>query len=120
MTTYYNQEEIRSSMKKLVKEYLEVCRECEALPEDFVDLLKHNFLAKFVCYNSETKTIEIGVEDTAASSLYPEIKIYRFPVQTKKNWLEKSFRSGKNDLDFYGRLLNKRKLNNNKAEVVVM
>lgn len=120
MTTYYNQEEIKSSMKKLVKEFLDVCKECEELPEDFVDLVKHNFLAKFVCYNNKTKNIEIGVEDFSKDSLYPEIKVYKFPILSNKKWVENSFRTGRNDLDFYGRLLNRKKLNNHNAEVIVM
>lgn len=120
MTTYYNQEEIKSSMKKLVKEYLDFCKKCEELPEDFIELVKHNFLAKFVCYNNQTKNIEIGVEDYATNSLYPEIKVYKFPISSNKKWVENSFRTERCDFQFYGRLLNRKKLNNHDAEVVVM
>lgn len=120
MTTYYNQQELKSSMKRLIKECLTECRECEELPENFVDLIKHNFLAKFVCYNKKTQEIEIGVEDFSEESLYPQIKIYKFPITANKKWVEKSLKDGRNDLDFYGRLLNKKKLANRDAEVVVM
>lgn len=99
-------------MKKLVKGYISECKECEELPEDFVDLIKHNFLAKFVCYNNKTGNIEIGVEDFTEESLYPKIKIYKFSISSNKKWVEKSFRTEKCDLDFYGRLLNRKKLNN--------
>lgn len=120
MTTYYNQQELKASMKSLVQEFLSECKRCEELPEDFVDLIKHNFLAKFVCYNNKTKNIEIGVEDFSEESLYPNIKIYKFPINSNKKWVEKSFKDGRNDLDFYGRLLNKKKSANRDAEVVVM
>lgn len=120
MTTYYNQHELKSSMKSLVKDFIKECKQCEELPEDFVDLIKHNFLAKFVCYNKETQNIEIGVEDFSEESLYPTIKIYKFPITSNKKWVEKSFRDGRNDLDFYGRLLNKKKSANRNADVVVI
>lgn len=120
MTTYYNQDEIQASMKKLVKEYIQECKKCAELPEDFVDLIKHNFLAKFVCYNEKTENIEIGVEDFSEESLYPKIKIHKFSISSKKKWVEKSFRTERNDFDFYGRLLNRKKLNNRDADVIVM
>lgn len=120
MTTYYNQDEIQASMKKLVKECIKECRECEELPEDFVELIKHNFLAKFVCYNSKTENIEIGVEDFSEESLYPKIKIYKFPISSNKKWVERSFRTEKNDFEFYSHLLNRKNLNNRDADVIVM
>lgn len=120
MTTYYNQQEIKDSMKNLVKEFLSECKKCEELPDDFVDLIKHNFLAKFVAYNDKTQHIEIGVEDFSEESLYPNIKIYKFPITSGKKWVAQSFRSGKNDLDFYGKLLNRKNTANPHAEVVVI
>lgn len=118
MTTYYKQAEIKAAMKVLVDEYLTECEKCETLPEDFVDLLKHNFLAKYVCYNRETKTIEIGIEDSSAETYYPEIKVYKFPINSDASWLKKSFRSDKNDLSFYGKLIS-RKFSRD-TEVVLM
>lgn len=108
MTTYYNQAEIKASMKKLVDVYLEECRQCKELSKDFIDLIKHNFLAKYVCYNKVNNTIEIGIEENESEDdFYPEIRVYKYPLNSNKKWLERSFKDGKNDLDFYGRLLNR-------------
>lgn len=119
MTAYYNQTEIIAAMNQLVSDYLNECRQCEELPEGFVELIKHNFLAKFVCFNRDTKSIEIGVEESSPDALYPEIKVYKYPLNSNRRWVEKSFKSGKNDLAFYGRLLNK-KQSYNDVDVVVM
>lgn len=118
MTTYYKQTEIKASMKVLVDEYLKECKTCDVLPEDFVDLIKHNFLAKYVCYNKDTKTIEIGVENSSSEGYYPEIKVHKFPINSDASWMERSFRSSKNDLSFYGKLLNRQFSKD--AEVVLM
>ena len=48
MTTYYNQEEIRIAMKGLAKNCLKDCLRDNEPSEDFITLIKHNFLAKFV------------------------------------------------------------------------
>ena len=119
MTAYYKQTEIIAAMNQLVKDYMKECKECNELPEGFVELLKHNFLAKYVCFNEATQSIEIGVEDTSSDGLYPEIKSYKFPLNSKKRWIEKSFKTGKNDLAFYGKLLN-RKQSYNDVDVVVI
>lgn len=119
MTAYYKQTEILAAMNQLVEDYLNECMECGELPDGFVELLKHNFLAKFVCFNEETKTIEIGIEKSSKDALYPEIKIYKYPLNANKRWVQKSFKMGQNDLAFYGRLLNKKKSYND-VEVVVM
>jgi len=120
MTTYYKQAEIKASMKKLVDNYLNQCLQCGELCDDFIDLVKHNFLAKYVCYNKNTKTIEIGVEDNSKDDeFYPEIKVYKFPLNKNRKWIERSFRDNMNDLMFYGKLLNRNKMNS-EAEVVLI
>ena len=118
MTTYYKQTEIQTAIDQLVEECLTECKRCEELPEGFVELIKHNFLAKFVCYNKDTKTIEIGVEDNSPDALYPKIKVYNYSLNSR-NWVKKSFKSDKNDLHFYGQLLNRNKSSRD-AEVVLM
>jgi hypothetical protein len=120
MTTYYNRSEIQASMSMLVEEYLKECSNCEQLPEDFKDLLKHNFNANFVHFNPATNAIEIGVENPESVSAYPEIQVMSFPLNSDKSWVDNSFRAGKNDLAFYGRLLNRKKTIYQEAEVVVM
>ncbi|MGB8703805.1 MAG: hypothetical protein WCD31_02125 [Gillisia sp.] len=119
MTTYYNKSELHHSMKLLVENYFKECTNCKELSQDFVDLIKHNFLAKFVCYNQEKNTIDIGVENNESLSPYPEIQVYSYPVTSKK-WLEESFKNDKCDLDFYGRLLNRQNAAAKNADVVVM
>lgn len=122
MTTYFNKSEIETSIKTIASDYLKDCINCDKIPEDFVDLIKYNFSAKYVSFNSTKKQIEIGVEDAKAqSSHYPVINVVSFPVTGKDNkWLEKSFKNQMNDLVFYGRLINRKKYNHKNAEVIVM
>ncbi|HSP41040.1 MAG TPA: hypothetical protein VLN46_06365 [Gillisia sp.] len=120
MTTYYKQAEIKASMKKLVDSYLNRCLEDGNLCEDLIDLVKHNFLAKYVCYNKNSKTIEIGIEDnTKEDDFYPEIQVYKFPLNKNRKWIERSFKDSMNDLMFYGKLLNRNNMNK-EAEVVLI
>lgn len=118
MTTYYKQTEIKAAIDQLADDYLKECKRCEELPEGFVELIKHNFLAKFVCYNRDTKTIEIGVEDYSGDALYPKIKILEYSLNSR-NWVKNSFKNNKNDLYFYGQLLNRNR-SSREAEVILM
>ncbi|MFD1095100.1 hypothetical protein [Salegentibacter chungangensis] len=110
MSSYLNTQEIKRSLQVLVKQYVEECVNCQELPQDFIDLIKHNFLAKFVYYNKAKKQIEIGIEDQESDAPYPEIKTYSFPVDKAANWLDQSFRNDDCDLKFYGKLLNRNEL----------
>ena len=56
MASYLRTEEIKTSLRVLVNQYIEECRDCDKIPQDFIDLLRHNFLAKFVFYNKNDKT----------------------------------------------------------------
>ena len=119
MASYLNTNEIRLSLQQLVKQYVEECESCKELSEEFVSLIKHNFCAKFVYYNKEKKQIEIGVDASEAPETYPEIKVFKFPVNKAVSWLDKSFKDQKNDLEFYGKLLN-RNDSFNSSEIVLM
>lgn len=119
MPSYLNSKEIQLALKSLVKDYIEECERCEQIPEDFIDLIKHNFLAKYVFYNPKKKHIEIGVEDQEAEGPYPEIKSYKFPVNKATDWLDKSFKTEECDLEFYGRLLNRKEILSDKDIVVI-
>ena len=120
MTTYYKQAEIKASMKKLDDVYVDNCKKSEVLSPDFIDLIKHNFLAKFVCYNKSTQTIEIGIEDNSGKDdFYPQINVYKYKLNSNKKWLDRSFKDGLNDLTFYGKLLNRSKMNR-EADVVLI
>ena len=122
MTTYYSKTEIETIMKLMVSEYLKDCIKCNRISEDFIDLIKYNFLAKYVLLNVEKNSVEIGVEDAKLnSSYYPVIKKHLFLLKESGNsWLDNSFRSTSNDLVFYGRLINRKKYNYKNAEVIVM
>jgi len=121
MTTYFNKSEIESSVKTIASDYLKDCLHCDMISEDFVDLLKHNFSAKFVSFNNQNKQIEIGVEDTKIPSHYPVINVLSFPITEEDNlWLDKSFKNQMNDLIFYGNLINRKKYNHKNAEVIVI
>ncbi|WP_010232674.1 hypothetical protein, partial [Gillisia marina] len=102
MTTYYCKTEIETIMKLMVSEYLKDCIKCNRISEDFIDLIKYNFLAKYVLFNVEKNSIEIGVEDANMnSSYYPVIKKHLFLLKESGNsWLDNSFRSTSNDLVF--------------------
>jgi len=119
MATYLNNNEIRTALKQLVKQYIEECITCKEMPEDFISLIKHNFLAKYVYYNKQKEQIEIGIDIAESPNTYPEIKIYKFPVNKAVKWLDKSFKDNQNDLEFYGRLLNRNEILNS-SEVVLM
>lgn len=118
MTTYYKQTEIKAAIDSLVDDCLMECKRCEELPEGFVELIKHNFLAKYVCYDKDTKTIEIGVEDNSRDALYPSIKVHKYSLNAR-SWVRDSFRNDKNDLQFYGQLINRNRSSKD-AEVVLM
>lgn len=119
MASYLNTNEIRVSLKQLVKQYVEECETCQELPEEFISLIKHNFLAKYVYYNKEKKQIEIGIDESYSPETYPEIKVYKFPVKKAAKWLDKSFRDGRSDLEFYGKLLNRNEILSS-SEIVLM
>jgi len=120
MTTYYNQEEIQIAMKELAKNCLRDCLRDNKPSQDFINLIKHNFLAKFVYYNKLDKSVEIGVEESSVSSTYPEIKVYVHNLTSEIGWLEKSFKTGKTNLEFYGKLLNRRSPFFKNAEVIII
>lgn len=121
MTTYYNKNEILLTMRTLIKGYLKESLSNKKLSEDFIDLIKHNFLAKFVYYNAVKNVIEVGVEDpNCKSDSYPEINIFSFPVTGTTSWLDESFKKDKNDMNFYGKLLNRKNPFLKDAEVVVI
>lgn len=119
MASYLNTNEIRLSLKQLVKQYVEECETCNQLPEEFISLIKHNFLAKYVYYNKVKKHIEIGIDESNSPETYPEIKVFKFPIKKAGKWLDNSFRDGRNDLEFYGRLLNRNNILNS-SEIVLM
>lgn len=118
MAAYVNRAELKAELKSLVRQFVEESVNCEELTPDFIDLIKHNFRAKFVYYNKKKKMIEIGVNESKTPSLYPEIKVYSFPVQKADKWLKGTYKDHPMDLDFYGRLINKKRSYSN-SEVIL-
>lgn len=106
MTSYQSRSEIQAQLKKLLPHQIEECRTCDKLPEDLKNLIKHNFQAKFVCYDKKTNTIEVGVEDQEDNNhIYPQITIHKFRLEEAVSRLGKTFRNSDSDLKFYGKIL---------------
>lgn len=107
MSIYFKSKEMENSFKALVNLYVQECKRNGEIPESFAELIKHNFLAKYVFYNKTEKSIEIGINESKfRSRTYPQIKEYSYPVDEAKAWLFDSFKDGKGDLEFYGSLIN--------------
>ena len=109
MAAYFNSNQLRSSLQELVKVYISECKECEVLSQDCMDLLKHNFLADFVVYNKAEDCIELGVSNSDKFEGYPEIEVYKFPLEDIGKKVDHSFKNNHEDLEFYGKLVGRRK-----------
>lgn len=109
MAAYFNSNQLRTSLQELVKIYIAECEECKELSQDCIDLLRHNFLAEFVIYNKAKHTIEIGMNKSEDFDGYPEIEIYTFPLEDIGKKVDYSFKNNNEDLEFYGKLIGRRK-----------
>ncbi len=118
MVVYLKPQEIHKSLSLLVVKYIEDCEKTQLIPQDFVELIRHNFSAKFAWYNPLEKTIEIGVNEPKIPGFgYPQIKVYSYPIN-QTTWMERSFKFEDFDLSFYGKLLNGQRSKN--TEIVVL
>ncbi|CAL65360.1 hypothetical protein [Christiangramia forsetii] len=109
MAAYFNSNQLRTSLQELVKVYISECQECKMLPQDCIDLLRHNFLAEFVSYDNTNNTIEIGMNKSEDFDGYPEIEIYTFPLADIGKKVDYSFKNNNEDLEFYGKIIGRRK-----------
>lgn len=109
MAAYFNTNELRSSLQELVKIYISECEECRELSQDCIDLIKHNFLAEYVVYNKQENTIEVGINESEKFDGYPEIKVYTFPLEDIGKNVDHSFRNNTEDLEYYGKIISRRK-----------
>ncbi|SDS08673.1 hypothetical protein [Gramella sp. MAR_2010_147] len=109
MAAYFNSNQLRTSLHEVVKMYIKECKDCDVLPQDCIDLLRHNFLAEFVIYNKANNTIEIGMNKSDDFDGYPEIEIYTFPLEDIGKKVDHSFKNNNEDLEFYGKLIGRRK-----------
>lgn len=106
MTAYFRRDEIEVQMQQLVISYAEECLSQGQINRDFIELIKHNFLAKYVLYDPKKKVVEIGINESGGSKgLYPNIKVHHFSIDKVQSWVGKSFKYSKGDLEFYGKLL---------------
>ncbi|MDT0691010.1 hypothetical protein RM549_14540 [Salegentibacter sp. F188] len=121
MASYLNKNEIKTSLRVLIKQYLQECRNSSKLSQDFIKLLEHNFLAKYVIYNKSERNIEIGIEDRNENSetAYPKIKVYKYKLDDAEEKIISSCGVQDSDFEFYGRLLNRNDFERN-SEVVLM
>ncbi len=119
MAIFLKSGEIKSTLGALVKHYVEECNTTGEIPQEFIELIKHNFLAKYVYFHKKDNRIEVGINESKhRAGMYPDIKIYSFPLD-QTGWLEGSFKTGKADLEFYGKLINAN-TSFNSMEVVVV
>ncbi|MDT0677855.1 hypothetical protein [Autumnicola musiva] len=116
--SYLHKDEIRTSLRLLVKRYITDCEDCEEMSPEFINLIKHNFLAEYVVYDKEAKMVEIGIEDSDSNSVYPELKVYQFSLDSAEDWVTNSCKEENGDLEFYGKLLNKNEIFNS-SDVVL-
>ena len=105
MTSYQSRKQIQRKLEEMIPEHVAECKKCDELPPQLEELILHNFQAKFVCYNKEKNTVEVGVEENESPTSYPTIKTRTFPLEETVSWITKTFKSDEQDLKFYGRLI---------------
>lgn len=105
MTSYQSRSEIQRHLLNLLPHQIEECKECDELPPALADFIKHNYQAKFVCYDKTSGCIEVGVEKQEEVDFYPEIKVHKIPLEKAVSKLRKTFRNSDQDLKFYGKIL---------------
>lgn len=105
MTSYQSRNQIQTKLAEIIPEQIAECKQCDELPPTLEQLILHNFQAKFVCYNKEKNTVEVGVEETESVTSYPKIKTRTFPLEETISWITKTFKSEEQDLKFYGKLI---------------
>lgn len=119
MVAYLKSEEVTHALKKLVHHYVEDCKKNEELSQDFIELIKHNYYAKFAYYNKKKEVIEVGINETRdRGATYPTINIYSFPIDKTDEWLVNSFKSDSFHIAYYSQLLNRS--HRGRTEVVVL
>lgn len=105
MTSYQSRKMIHERLEEMIPEQVSECKECDKLPQPLVDLIMHNFQAKYVCYHKKDNTVEVGVEEQESMLAYPNIKSYTFRLEEAVSWLGETFRSDEQDLKFYGKII---------------
>ncbi|WP_300437432.1 hypothetical protein [Christiangramia sp.] len=109
MAAYFNSNQLRTSLQELVKVYLAECEDSSVLSQDCIDLLRHNFLADYVVYNAANNSIEIGMNKSENFDGYPDMEVFTFPLNDIAKKIDHSFKNNSEDLEFYGKLIGRRK-----------
>ena len=118
MATYYNHFELKNSLQNLIKQYISECKENNQLSQHCLELIKHNFFAEYVVYNKISKTVEVGIDTSTNDAVYQNIESYFFKLDEIEKKLDDSFRKKTQDLEFYGKLVNRAKGINTSSVVV--
>lgn len=105
MISYQSRNQIQHELHKMLPYQIKECKECDELPPALEQLIKHNFQAKFVCYDKKTNTIEVGVEEQEDVNSYPNITVHKFSLENAVAQVNKTFKTTDQDLKFYGKLL---------------
>ena len=108
MATYLKEEEIKTLLGELIDKYVDESRVSGKLVPEFIELIKHNFYAKYVHYDLASEMIEIGINEAKVRTPgYPDIKVYHYDISESRKWLSKKFQNTSFDLEFYAKLISK-------------
>lgn len=111
MAAYVTQGEVKSLWNSSLKNMIRECRTQKRIPEDLVELIRHNLYAKYVCYDAAQEKLEIGVnESKQRATTYPTIKVYSFPLNEVEKRLEASYQTKRGDLEFYAKIFKGKRL----------
>lgn len=112
METFVTRSEIKSLWRPVFKKMIRECRMNKKAPDGLVELIKHNFFAKYASYEANTEMAEIGVnESVVGAKTYPAIKIYTVPLHELEQKLNASSKLKPSDMEFYAKILTGKKLN---------
>lgn len=108
MATYLKEEEIKVTLEKLIEKYTEECQKTGRLHPDLIELIKHDFFAKYVHFDSTTEMVEIGINESKERTPgYPEIKVYHYSLSETRQWLGERFKNSTFDLEFYAKIISR-------------
>ena len=108
MATYLKEEEIRERLDSIIDKYVKECLNTGQLNPEFIELIKHNFYAKYVYYDPATEMVEIGINESKERSPgYPDIKVYHYAISETRQWLGTRVRTSRFDLEFYAGLISR-------------
>lgn len=118
MAAFVTRSEVKSLWKPSVKKMIRECKTRQKAPAGLVELIKHNLYAKYVSYDTTGEQIEIGVnESLQPAASYPTLSVYNIPLNELEQKLRASYKPGRNDVEFYAKILTQKSL---KAQVLIV